>query len=1046
MEKYKKLTQLEHIKLRPGMYIGNTDPITELTYVPGDDPSKFSLEYFTYNPGFLKIFDEIISNAIDHSTLHSVTNIKVTVTETGTVPSVTVYNDGPGIPTGIHPDYGIHVPELIFGNLLSGSNYSESPEQSKAVIGTFGLGAKLTNVFSSSFVVETVCDGSKYIQAFTEGMTKKTKPKITKTTKKDYTKISFVPNPELHFNDRVIEKRVIEASVNTTAKVSLNGVRVKINTFKDYVNAINVSHSATVFHGTATENWEYAVLVYTETSEAPDTAFVNSANCNFGKHIDCIYAAVVPKLKLLFKKKYDRNVTSAQLKEFLQVVAKVNVNSPKFNSQTKETLVSLGKTALPQVPDTLVKKVFDSLKGLLPEPPVKETKKQKKVIVPKLEDAIHAGKHTDCSLILTEGDSAKTFAVWGRTVTGPEKYGVFPLKGKLINVNSATKTQLANNSEIANLTKIIGLTPGIKYKDTNSLRYSKVILLTDADVDGSHIAGLVMNFFYKHYPELLDLNFIQKIKTPIIKLTQPRAKAPIEFFTEKDYQDYAKTHETKSAQIKYYKGLGTSRKEDAKDTFTKLKDLTVNYTCTPDTPGSLDLAFGKETSSAAQRKIWLSNFNPETAVLPNTKNITFTDFVNKDLIHFSIYDNKRSIPDAIDGMKPSQRKIIHWVLKNNTTKSIKVAQMSGYVSAETGYHHGEVSLQQAIIHLAQNFIGTNNINLLYPDGNFGSRLSGKDAASPRYIYTRMEDYTQTIFDKRDTPNLKFLFEENQKIEPDYFVPIIPMVLVNGAEGIGTGYSTSVPPHDPLKIIQALQSRLTTPNAPVPIVPSFRGHRGKVTLTENGYTVSGVYTVTGNKVIVTELPVTTSVTGFKEHLDQLGFNYTNYTTDENTGIKFEIVTPKENVPKLNLTKQFSTKNMYLFSQGRLVKFDTTTEILDNFLKVRLGFYDTRKKSLTKELKKNILFLENKARFLTNYKITNKPKEYTLNFLKDNKYNEHNNSYDYLLNIPVYAFNQESVNEILAQLETKKKDLEKLTNSTTVDLYQRDLDALKKQLLN
>jgi DNA topoisomerase-2 len=214
--------------------------------------------------------------------------------------------------------------------------------------------------------------------------------------------------------------------------------------------------------------------------------------------------------------------------------------------------------------------------------------------------------------------------------------------------------------------------------------------------------------------------------------------------------------------------------------------------------------------------------------------ITLKDMVNKELIHFSVYDNARSIPNYIDGLKPSQRKILYYMLKKNITENIKVAQLSGYVSAETSYHHGEVSLQKAIVCMAQNFIGANNINLLYPSGNFGTRpFGGSDASSARYIFTRLDKITKVVFNDKDSDLLKYLEDDGQTIEPEFFLPIIPMILVNGCEGIGTGYSTFIPCYSPLQIIDNLiyiidnKGQVDDSSELTELIPYYKNFKGEI---------------------------------------------------------------------------------------------------------------------------------------------------------------------------------------------------------------------------
>lgn len=220
----------------------------------------------------------------------------------------------------------------------------------------------------------------------------------------------------------------------------------------------------------------------------------------------------------------------------------------------------------------------------------------------------------------------------------------------------------------------------------------------------------------------------------------------------------------------------------------------------------IDMAFAKKRVD--ERKEWLKNFQKGTYVDYGVEKMSYDNFINKELILFSVADNQRSIPCFVDGLKPSQRKVLFSCFKRNLRKEIKVAQLAGYVAEHSAYHHGEASLNSTIVGMAQNFVGSNNVNFLYPSGQFGTRImGGKDASSARYVFTRLETVTRAIFHPDDEPLLNYLDEDGQVIEPDYYVPVIPTVLINGSDGIGTGWSSAVPNYSPYDIIENLRTRI-----------------------------------------------------------------------------------------------------------------------------------------------------------------------------------------------------------------------------------------------
>jgi DNA topoisomerase-2 len=611
----------------------------------------------------------------------------------------------------------------------------------------------------------------------------------------------------------------------------------------------------------------------------------------------------------------------------------------------------------------------------------------------------------------------------------------------------------------------------------------------------------------------INPDFLQTLKTPIVKAI--KGKKVMEFFTDQDYLKWKETEmNVNSYQIRYFKGLGTSKKEDAKDTFKRLEELKVDYyykdkTCDE----SILLAFEKDKNTKTKkkensdenedvvdtsnvtvikctdkRKTLLSNYDKNIYIDAKQNRVSYQDLINKELIHFSIYDNLRSIPSLCDGLKPSQRKILYYMLKKNKKDLIKVAQLSGYVSAETGYHHGEASLQGAIINMAQDFVGSNNINLLYGDGNFGSRYSaGKDAASPRYIYTRLSDITQTLFNPDDTPILDFLNDDGMQIEPEWYLPIIPMILVNGCEGIGTGYSTYIPSYNPKEIVLNLIKMIDDENFIIPpMKPYFKGFNGTLEESEvpGSYITKGRWERLSDKQLkITEIPVGVGVTNYKEFLESFiekGTTYKkdtkdtknkkkkfelkdvqNKTKDENDNIIFIVEFKNESdldhlinsetlEKELKLTKSFSTNNMYLFNEHLiLTKYNSPSDILSCFYDIRIEYYEKRKIYITKKLQQELLLLESKARFIKEYidgilQINKKSKDVIIQSLENGKYIKDESSYDYLLKLPIYSLTLEKIQELNKNCESKRSSLLFIQSKTPEELWKIDLEQLLKKL--
>ena len=504
---------------------------------------------------------------------------------------------------------------------------------------------------------------------------------------------------------------------------------------------------------------------------------------------------------------------------------------------------------------------------------IKDTKSNKKTDgsktksirgIPKLIDANFAGtsKSNQCILILCEGDSAKAGVVSGLSKQDRNIFGVYPMRGKLLNVRDETTKKIGDNKEITEIKQILGLESGKEYSPqelTSVLRYSKVLFMTDQDLDGSHIKGLGINMFDSLWKSLLQIDgFIGFMNTPIIKAT--KGGKSLLFYNDGEYALWKKQNET-GWTIKYYKGLGTSTSKEFKEYFEKKKIVYFNNS--ENCCDAIDMVFNKKRAN--DRKEWLSQYNRESYLNTSKTNVSYQEFINNDLIHFSKYDNDRSIPNLADGLKISLRKILYSAFKKNLKSEIKVAQFSGYVSEHSGYHHGEASLNGAIVGMAQNYVGSNNINLFEPKGQFGTRLlGGKDSASERYIFTNLNPLTRLLFPEVDDNVLHYLDDDGSLVEPIYYVPIIPMVLVNGTKGIGTGFSTDIMCYNPLQIISYLEGMLNKIDEVEQklrlIEPYYKGFKGKIIPcdeTYKKYLIKGCYQVISkDKIRITELPIGT----------------------------------------------------------------------------------------------------------------------------------------------------------------------------------------------
>ncbi|CAM6032214.1 unnamed protein product, partial [Sphagnum compactum] len=1022
---YQRKSQLEHILLRPDTYIGSIEMETKQMWV-FDEEKGMQLRDISYVPGLYKIFDEVLVNAADNKQRDkNMTCIRIDIDSDKN--EITIYNNGKGIPVIEHKEEKMFVPTLIFGHLLTSSNYDD--KEKKVVGGRNGYGAKLCNIFSTKFKVETSCKEFKkaFSQVWTNNMKNTTEPKITASTGEDYTRITFQPDLS-KFNMNSLDKDIVAlfsrraydiAGSSKGVKVFLNGKRLPVSGFKDYVEQFikdkedDIGNPLKIVHEVVNDRWEIAVTVSDKGFQ--QNSFVNSiATTRGGKHVDYVADQIVSKMVDIIKKKNKAgvNVKPFQIRNHLWVFVNCLIENPTFDSQTKETMTlqskNFGSKCIPSEKFFLAINKIGVVESIMTWVNFKaqtelskqcHSKKLSKLKgIPKLEDANDAGTKNsiDCTLILTEGDSAKSLVVAGLGVVGRDKYGVFPLRGKMLNVREATHKQILENAEINNLIKIMGLQYKKNYstpEDLKSLRYGRLMIMTDQDQDGSHIKGLLINFIHHNWPSLLKLNFLEEFITPIVKVS--KGSEVKSFYSLPEFEEWKnETNNWSAWKVKYYKGLGTSTSAEAKEYFSEMRRHRITFKYEgPSDDQAVMLAFSKKMIE--QRKDWLTNGMEERKrrrelglseiylYESNTRSVSYKDFVNKELILFSNMDNERSIPSMMDGLKPGQRKVIFTCFKRNDKREVKVAQLAGSVGEQSAYHHGEVSLMSTIINLAQNFVGSNNINLLQPIGQFGTRLQGgKDAASPRYIFTMLSPLARKLFPTLDDPLLNSLYDDNLKIEPEYYAPIIPMVLVNGAEGIGTGWSTKIPNYNPREIVENIR-RLIRGEEVQPMKPWFKGFFGSIVqIDTQRFVVNGEIALLDSKSFeITELPIRCWTQSYKESVLELLLHgneknqslindYKEYHTEAT--VRFVVTLPEENLVKslntgihktFKLQSSLSTTSMVLFdSNGCLRRYETSEDILKEFFEVRLQFYIKRKAYYEGMLEAEALKLENQARFI------------------------------------------------------------------------------------
>jgi DNA topoisomerase-2 len=1071
MESVQKLTHIEHILKRPDSYVGPVDLNVEPYWVLNSNKSQFEKKNLKYSPALLKIFDEILVNAIDRNSMHpkNVSSISVDIDKDSG--AVSIENNGPlgGIGVRMHEKEGLWNPELTFGHLLTSTNYDDSKK--RVVGGRNGYGAKLTNIYSSEFsiVIKDHENKQTYSQKWSKNMTVCEPPKIKKHSgATSSVSITFIPDWRrfgLSKMDnaiyKIFQKRVWDANICTTpnCKVKFNGDVLPKQNLDTYAKMHEGVENVTSVNG---DRW--SVCIGPSENGLEQVSFVNGiCTTKGGTHVDHVASLVAAGVIEEMAKKI--KLKPQQVKNTFNIFVKATLENPTFSSQVKSecTLKAQDFGSKFELPKTFVKNVLktgiaDELTALSKFKEMKELKKtdgarkSKITGIPKLDDANKAGtaQSGKCTLIVTEGDSAKTLAVAGLSVVGRDHYGVFPLRGKCKNVRDSSVAQLTSNQEFNDLKKILGLQQGKEYTSVSELRYGRLMIMTDADNDGSHIKGLILNMIHYFWPSLLKLNFVVSMVTPIIKAS--KGSESKSFYTDSAFRTWYGDGKA-GWRIKYYKGLGTSTSAEAREYFKKIQDLTVKFDVDTMTDDSIVLAFDKKKADA--RKTWLLESTAKEASelevsYGKVKQLDITDFVHKDLVNFSLADLKRSIAHMADGLKPSQRKVMFSCFQKNLTAEMKVAQLAAYVAEKSSYHHGEVSLAETIVKLANDYTGSNNINLLEPCGQFGTRLmGGKDASQTRYIFTKLTKEARKLFDPNDDAILNYLDDDGRSIEPDFYMPTLPTVLINGTEGIGTGFSCYVPPYNPKDIRDNILNHLHGKSMKK-MKPWFRGFKGRIFEHDDVWMTEGVWNVIGKTVKVSELPPGRWTQDYKEHLDALVekkmiSSFTNNSTTENVDFVIQDYTGKDIIKDLKLQKTLRTTNMHLFHPTKGIhKYDTAESILSDFIKLRYEYYKKRKEHLIKVLETKSKMCEYKSRFvmmvINGDIVVFRRKKQELENQLSGLFPRIGGTYDYLLNIKTVQYTDESVRELLKESEQAKNELEIMRATTYVSMWENDIKKL------
>lgn len=831
------------------------------------------------------IYNEILSNAADNiiksnGTKFAGGSIEITMDSK----TISIKNGGMPMPVEIHQETKVYVPEMVFGILNSSSNYNDSEE--RKVSGRNGVGAKLTNIFSKEFSI-VVADSVRkkiYRQTWRNNMTEKDKPLIEKYDGSPYVQVTYILDFERFKYDEYPDEALnlfarYAADVSFTCKtpVYFNGIEFNYFTWQDYGQLYfkdKVDNCLVHYQwppdvktrfvkglelATSKHVLPYVELYILDTPDAGETiSFVNGRmSREGGVHVNACLKELTANLlnvansdgsKMLKhdnKDEKELKLTAKDVKDHVTIILSCFLIKPKYKTQSKSCLSS--PTPRIKIPIERFKIVaqWQLIQRLRNEMKAKEMMLLKsndstdKGGFEKPEKGEHANwsrtaRSSKCTLCIIEGDSASGYAKYFISAkqelegNGKNLLGYYPARGKFLNVMKNSASAQMKNKVLNQIKAMLGLRDLVDYtldENYKSMKYGFVLIMSDADDDGKHITGLLLNFFYVRFRGLLQRGCVAVLKTPIIRAKKGRQV--VKFYTFASYKAWKEqTPDLKSWNIRYCKGLASSNPNEIRNDFRDHRKITFIYD--DNTTPAMQLAFHNDCADA--RKRWIAEWKKPLDV-ENIDMQPISKFIQNEFIEYSVTNLHRSIGHIMDGLKPSQRKIVwgsylKWGNKTNA-KEQKVQILGSFISGETHYRNGEKSLHDSIIKMAQDYVGSNNLPFFRQEGLVGTRTeSGKDSGDARYVFVAPAWWLPYVFRDEDVPLLNILEDDGAKMEPEFMLPIVPLQLINGCCGVGTGSATRIPNCNPLDVITALKALLANKRVNH-INPWYRNFKGKL---------------------------------------------------------------------------------------------------------------------------------------------------------------------------------------------------------------------------
>lgn len=1137
--------EVEHIYKKQAMYIDSDKKEARKEWVFDFEKESLVKKSILFPRAAERLFLEILSNASDAAN----TSRREANRDPGTIKvemdreRIRVTNGGCAIPIQKNESIGgLYNPSIIFGMLHTSTNY----EGERYGAGTNGIGAKIVNIFSKEFIVE-VDDPFNHLsfrQVWTNNMSVVQEPevvpylgteaRVTIEYLMDFERFGYSEYPTEVFN--LFCAHCIGTSFSAKIPVRFNDLEFEIPNVTAMGSLLNLEGTSSLSHqeikgsvqmGTKKEVDKkkvpiieyslpgvtvYDIAIFDSPYNGGSISYVNGLiTSEGGTHLNAVYSALSNFLVNKLEKKAIK-LKVRDLKNHIFVIISAWVPDPEHSSQSKSELRFPTPVINFQDKELEVLKeweMFKALENWLDDKSLALLKKSdgKKVrkVLGKFRDANWAGgpKSQECALFICEGNSANILVekmlALGNNTTNIS--GTLPIRGKLLNVRNLTPEErvqkMLANKEITSIKSLLGLQEETDYSDEanlKKLRYGALIIATDADDDGIHITGLILNYLHFSFPSLFYSRFIFNLRTPVIKVFKGKNSVP--FYTQQEFENWQEESgpEAVSWKVHYYKGLGSNNDKDTEEIYANPK-----YVCfleNEDLDRKMVLGFDKEYSEA--RKEWMKGalgikpnnvaFLPISDYEQSTKEfekivqsihkkhfssygMEVSSFIDQELVQFSLMSTRRAIPHLMDGKKECQRKIMWFMLSNKIKSEIKVTVLANKTSGDLGYKHGPSSLENAIKKMGRNYSGSNNAPLLFPEGQFGERIDDGKGADPRYLQTYMQPWVKYLYRKEDMSILKSDYlkqtDEGKVIEPFHLLPIAPDILFNGCNGIATGFASFIPNHRPSEIVCWLLNRIEGSPTDTPR-PWYKGFTGTLEFKErilndtldddgnpisveclNAFVSTGRFRVSNDCVHIQELPIGMKTKVYIDWIESLykskmiksfdKFNNKNLPTFKLQGLKFA-ATPEN----LKLKKAKGMNLALLDMNGFPKYYHDVNEVLEDFYQERLKFYTLRKNLRISELEQKVIMQEEKTKVIE--AVASKRLEFCGGKKEKVKADAIKMGLNpiYLEKLVLWNATEEDVEDFRKNTEIMKQELEVLRKTLEKDIWKQELEELLKHL--